>query len=871
MKRLPLVLVLVFALCLLTMVPAYAQIAAGAQGQAKITIDAQAGFGDDGTYVIGEWFPVRVTVTNPASGAIGRVRVEAQSKGSSDDIIAGSYVREIDLPQSARKEVTLYAYSGNFARTIEVRLLRGDTVIATKSARIEPLEGQTDVVLGVVSSDASLLNVLGGESIGHLARPLNPGGGYYPTPAPPPGSPSSSSSRGPTRATVVHMGLAEIPELSVALNSLGVLFMDDVDTATLSEAQRAAVTAWVARGGSLVLVARPGGLDATAGFVALLPATPGGTLSLSSFESLSNLVAVPVTNMTPAPITEATVLENGRLPSRVVASENGTPLIVTRDIGKGRVVYMALSPGLPPLKGWDGTVPLMQRILAEHEVGPSPGSTRRNTNQYYPFSGAVFQTYNSLFSLPGLNLPEPAFIGLFLLIYIMAVGPINFIILRRMKRTELAWLTIPGIVLFFSAVAWLMAYGSKGGDLLSIQSNVVQTVPGIERASATQFYGFFSPARGTYAMQVDADSAITQIDNSGYSNSNPGNSPAQVVGGVPTRVDNVVMNAWSLRGFMAENTLDATSPLEADLRLGDNIIEGTVRNRSNEALQDVALVRGDAVQYIGFMPPGGSSPVKLRVSASRFNNNSPASLLPPPSGVTAPTSSGGSYYGSQGNVSDEQRAYNRKVELLGNGLLPYISDDPPADMDVTVLAWGPDAPSKFRVSGSTVPSDSLNLWISRVKARSRDDGTARLKAGSVPLSIYAPGETGGNARFIKDMPARGNALALVVDPYADILYRLPAGTKPQELQLSIGLGRYSGAGGEVILLAYNSGAGGWDRIGNINNTLPNEQSDTRLTIPNPALYVNAAGDVTLRLQSASGRQTINLRVLDLSLNSPGPN
>ena len=45
-------------------------------GATDIQLDLSAGYGDTGAYLIGEWMPVRVTLTNPPGGAARRVRVE---------------------------------------------------------------------------------------------------------------------------------------------------------------------------------------------------------------------------------------------------------------------------------------------------------------------------------------------------------------------------------------------------------------------------------------------------------------------------------------------------------------------------------------------------------------------------------------------------------------------------------------------------------------------------------------------------------------------------------------------------------------------------------------------------------------------------
>jgi hypothetical protein len=826
---------------------------AGPVGQAKLTMTAAGGYGDEGSYILGEWFPIRVTLANPAGGQSMRVRVEVDSQGSQFSQSAGTYMREIDLAPSARKEVTLYAYAGNFARSVDVRLVRGSAVIDKVSVKLNPLERASTVLVGVISSDASLLNILKSEPLGHVETPLG---------LPPYASYGTSTPPTEALATITHIELGDLPELSVALDSLGAIVVDDVDTGQLTAQQKQALAAWVARGGSLTVVARPGATETAAGLSDLLPVTLDGTpRTLTGVQSLSDLVAVPITSTSAVVVSNASLRTDPIVGARVLAQQDGMPLAAVRDLGMGQVVYLALSPTIAPLKGWDGLVPLFKRLMADHPLRTSLGAMRRNSSGYgygygyYGGSGKVFDTYGSIFDWPGLQLPDPMLIGCFLFLYIIVIGPANFIVLRRIRRAELAWVTIPALVLVFSLGAYILAYQSKGGDLVAIRSNLVQTVAGTQRANVTQVLGLFSPIRDTYRLEVGEDSGITEINAYGYGG-DPSTVPVQVSGGSPTTIDNVKINTWTLRGFMAENTVAAESPLEADLRMGDNIIEGIVRNRTGQPLNDVALIRGAAYQYIGLMAPGQRAEVKLSVTSLPFPaSSSPTRLMPLPPGVVDPSSQGG-YYGSpSANTNNpDQRAYNRRVEFLNMALYPLLSESGPTNLDVLALAWGPSAPSDFRLTGHTAGYSEVNIWLNQLPVLAGQN--PRMKAGTVPFSIYAPGN---EPAWVTKAP-NVSSFTFAVNPYADILYRLPPGTRPARLALQWSFSA-SSQSNNAFLLAYNVRTGVWDRIGTLNSDQGGAPG-----IQIPADYVGPAGDVTIRLLSQSGLQTWYFSSLDLMLN-----
>ncbi|MDQ5825913.1 MAG: hypothetical protein M3441_17095 [Chloroflexota bacterium] len=814
------------------------------QTQPGVTMTATAGFGEDGSYAMGEWFPVRVTLDNPAGAGDRRVRVEVNLLGDSgSSSLLGVYARDVDLPSPSRKEVTLYTFASNFAHSMSVRLNQGGTVIATANFKLDPQEPVNSAIVGVVSSDSSLLNLYEGEQVGHPQQvPLSSRWG-----APPPATQEAA------RATIAHMAPEHITPLAAGLNSLAALVVDDVETGALSQEQRDAVAAWVARGGTLVVTTRPGGADTLAGFSDILPVSASGTRNLAGLNGLSDLVATPLEASGPFIVPEARLRTDVGGAPRVLAAQGGVPLVAMRDLGKGQVVYLAVSPGVEPLKGWDGTVPLVKRLLAEHPIHLGSDAAQ------YGMPTTVFDTYGSIFDLPGLDLPEPLLLAAFMFIYILFVGPINYIILKRMRRAELAWVTIPVMVAIFAGMAYFIGLQSKGGELLTIRGNVMHTTPGLDTAETQQYLGVFSPIRRTYRLQVGSDSLASEINPYGYdygSSSGNGKPPVVLASSASTTIEEVNVNTWSLRSFMAEGTVRAESPLEADLRLGDSRIVGTVRNRSENGLQDVVLIRGRAVQYVGYLAPGGEAPVDLELSQAPFNHASPVSLLPLPEGVEDPTQSGGyGYYGSEQSNS-AQRDYNRRVQMLSTALEPLLTNERAADFTVLAVAWGPPPPSEFRVLDRSTRTEDLNIWTSRLHVTGGSGDQGRATNRTLPAMQYVPADNPAWQAF--------NVTSVRFSPFTSVQFRLPPGTQPGSLTLQYET--QSGVkGNPVEVRAFNTRTGAWDEL-----VVIADDSSQRVSVPirNPGDYTGPGGDVTLRLAPAPGSTSsgIGFDMFALSLN-----
>jgi hypothetical protein len=405
-------------------------------------------------------------------------------------------------------------------------------------------------------------------------------------------------------------------------------------------------------------------------------------------------------------------------------------------------------------------------------------------------------------------------------------------------------------------------------------------------ATLEQHVGVFSPLRSTYRFTLDADSAVTEMNPYGYYQTRGSNSSPINAGNGTTTIDNVNIDTWGLRAFVAEHTAALEAPLQADLHLGNNVIVGKVKNRTNGPLQDVALVRGDAVQYIGYVAPGEEAAVSFPVQNGVFNNSSPGPLLPMPAGVVNPQN--GYMYGQTGQVNGTaQREYDRKVNALSVALYPLLSGDPPTDMQIVMVAWGPAPPNRFEINGHSTQDKEENVWVSTAPVRASDGDQVSLDSNLVPYRVYSPGNgssvfpVGGSIHVVGNAPgvqpqqglpqpvptttAGGITAALTLEPYADFLYRLPAGTHPQSLFLNYSTDKSNQPQNTRALdvRAYNVQTGAWDHLG----TLGVANGTLQQAISNPALYVGPAGDVIVRLSSPDGTADSITGVFQLALNS----
>ena len=770
---------------------------------AGLAMTVEAGY--DGHYKIGEWFPVRVGLTNTGAAVEGEVQTDAV--GSSGREIA-TYAYPVSLPAPSRKTITLYTYASDYQHEITVRLLRGSTVLLEQKAKIDPLNDA--FLLGVVSDTPDLLNALSGTRLGR------------------------ASGAGAT-TTVAHLATTDVPTLAPALAALDALVVANTDTGKWSPEQRAAVTGWAVAGGTLVVA---GGANAgsAAGLADLLPAQMAAGQPVGDLSALGGYAGGT------APEAGGALASSLQLRSDIsgavatVVGPNG-PLLAYRPLGQGAVFALALDPAVAPLRTWDRAAAFWQTVFADHQTGMSVGASRR-TNNNYNSSGPFNSPYGSNlspFDIPALQLPGVATIGVFLLVYVVVVGPFNWLILRRTRRTEWAWLTIPAIILLFAGLAYALGYGSKGNHLRLTTGTVVQTYPGASVATVNSFAALFSPNRQAYDLEWDAAANLSEVNEQGNAS-----RAATLYTGRPSAVRDLQIDTWALRGFLAETSLPITAPFSGHLQLSTGNVSGRITNTGNAPLRDVAVVLGGEVQLLGTLAPGAEAAVQIASSGGSSGNleHLLTQLLPGFQTYSYPPPTG---------AADRLRA--RKAALLTTG----ITTTP--DLAVTVLGWADTQPLAVRVPGQNPVRDDLVLVTTHLPL---DTAQGRIVLGPSLLSrtlVNANGQAQGGSPDFSDIELSTDTV---------FQYRLPADVTVDRLGLDYDLTSQYGTAA-LRLEAYNWDKATWDAAQDTDGKPIADHTTFKGNLATPATYVSKEGLLWLRLLPNNGASAyVHITRFDLS-------
>src|SRR5262249_47792002 len=145
---------------------------------------------------------------------------------------------------------------------------------------------------------------------------------------------------------------------------------------------------------------------------------------------------------------------------------------------------------------------LDEALLAERE---GPWQYRRNTGQSSLLSRPASQ---ALQSVSQADLPSFWLVAGFLVAYVVALVPLNYLFLRWRGGREWAWLTAPAIMAAFAVAAYGLGCAIRGNRVLLVRIGIVEAAAARRLGRAVTYAGLFSPQRANYEVQAESPDTL---------------------------------------------------------------------------------------------------------------------------------------------------------------------------------------------------------------------------------------------------------------------------------------------------------------------------------------------------------------------------
>lgn len=402
-----------------------------------------------------EPFPLAIDVANEGELARGHIEITMQG---------GSIQQPVELPRGASKRVVLYPSVGYaYYEGLEVVLQTNRGRVRSKFEVNDYFQGQFVLEIGDFAGDLGFIDVARQEKE-ELEESIR----------------------------TAYVKPEDAPDRLVGyVPSCAVILGDGSER--LSDAQIRALKLYALRGGMLLFI---GGASAPLlrdpRWQEVLPVQGFTPRTLSSSQVLTLYGAEPLEQ----PVTVAA----GKLvPGAVAEWEGDVPLYAIKQLGRGKVALLAVDPFEAPLSQWDGREALFRRILPKVQALPEEA-------HYPPGAGAIYppEPVRSSDRVDPFNaqLPPVSTVLTILVGYFLMVVPINFLVLRKMRRSELAWVSAPLLSLGFASLLFLLAGNLYSAKTSLFTNGALMLQQGLDEGVFSGESSMFFARGGSYNLRL---------------------------------------------------------------------------------------------------------------------------------------------------------------------------------------------------------------------------------------------------------------------------------------------------------------------------------------------------------------------------------
>ncbi len=533
--------------------------------QSEIFLEARVGF--HGVFQLGRPFPLEIQLRNTGRPADGVVEVQVWKGGATKGgaPYRANYQREVFLSAQASKTVQLTVDPDFLSRPLIIRFNSHEA----RAAR--------EIDLRRHFSPAPVLLLMSGNSV-----------------LPPITLSAAAQSR------LVSLSPPELAADSRALLGVSHIILYDQSLRELSRAQLLALDHWLLAGGRMVILGSLNyALYQEPSLARFLPVRVNGAKPVLFTPNLGNGEAkVSLTGVW----AQSSTVVNGKMLSETA----GVPVLVEASRGRGRIVYLSLDIGRPPLSNWEGLTKFLQAVLA-----PAASDDRTPRTEW---NDGVF---NQLIASPKFISTYVPSASLFLAMFGYLAGIGVFAVLWQKKRLAPRLLLIGLITFVIVGTAAGYVHFSDGGNIpdgVLLVSTVLEN-DGDGFVDAQSNVALFSTQLRQYDLQLERGWIdLTPVSSRARESSEPAVVTQDAGGASRHRLS---LREWDYRLFRLRRV--DRFPFGAEFEIQGDRLTMKVDNRTPNDLINCWLVVPGQRYDIGAIPSGTTWRRTFPLSSGKFD------------------------------------------------------------------------------------------------------------------------------------------------------------------------------------------------------------------------------------------------------------
>ncbi|NLG24287.1 MAG: hypothetical protein GX558_02960 [Clostridiales bacterium] len=591
---------------------------------AQLSIDAAIGYGGVAAYA--RPIPVEVTLKNVGGDLDGAVAINLYRTNTYYDRVKYPVFLAAGAEQRLRFFITLTAKQDLFTVEYEV----GGQTVASVNVTPDRVAAPGSCLVGALSDDPDSLSFLTiTDKNDALLR-----GEYF---------------------QAAPVAVAELPDAADAMAAFGMLAVDGADLTALTAAQQAALDLWL-RGGGVILVG--GGAKAATDypFFERYTSVAAGTLYQSADITPALLAALGETG---AALGQGSLLNRIAPGERTVARLDDDSLIEYIPVGRGAVLLAAFELGGRPLTDWAGVETLWQRVLLK--AAPNAYTGLFLGEDYYHYRGY----YRGVLSqMPVKTAPSARSTAMGLLIGFVAVsGAGMYLLLKKLDRRELLWLTMPALALAVSLLMLRIGATGDAGQPIAV-SYTLASLAADGGAQLDTEVGAATSSRDAITLSAGPDVTLALSEDSRFEDNyfdggtflkTPSKLRYVRTLGAENSVTLPAAAAWTLNEMTTTDNRGFEGAVPGSVWLEDDGLHGRVKNGTAYPLTNCLFVCAAGFADLGDLAPGEEAEFALS-----YLSDEEAELL------------------KQSQTADNYRGYAPEGRIVGpepDGTGGYVSPD----------------------------------------------------------------------------------------------------------------------------------------------------------------------------------------------------
>jgi len=540
--------------------------------------DMEVIIGYDGLMTYGKTMPVRVRIRNFGGDFEGVLGMNAYISRKEYD----RFEMKVAIPAGAEREfelsIAVYARQEKFT----AELLKDGEILCASSGKPSKLINPSAMLIGVLSTRARNLNNLNIDRDNDvLARyemwqtiPLTPG---------------------------------SFPESAAALRSFGMLVLDDIDPASLSEKQQAMLEEWL-RGGRVLLCG--GGSNAGRNIAFLNRYTGLKPEEITTTDSaIEGLEKVLNRSQSGKKIRTTIAQFSGAEP--LARDAEGFGLIWRTEVGAGRIYTTAFEAGDPKLNSESLMHYFWQQLLVEQDQGVYNAIFYSDTDN--ASAAAVYGGWNTPVRAESCLLP-----GLLTVAGTLALSCVLWWVLKRKDKRQGMWIVLPAIAaLCVVSILLLAGKAETNRPMAVITDNILQDGSGQIRnysgisVGVPEFGRHKFSTTGENLRIVSYDYIDYDEEEDGKKQQEPDEMRTCYIAGGESAVTAEIVTPWEQINLVSDSSVSFRGKAEGEVWMEEDGLHGEIVNGTELKLGEGKLITSFGWQNVPALAPGEKAEIHL--------------------------------------------------------------------------------------------------------------------------------------------------------------------------------------------------------------------------------------------------------------------